>query len=342
MAIVKTLPFGGKGAEIWGLQSRLFVSHDYTSTSGSIIKFHDDSLNYALFTGTSFTVVKSGMEIKDVTSGTVTKFDLVLDGVKMWSFSGLDMSAAKLLDYYIAGNSWQVRELLFAGNDTITGTAYSDELFGEKGSDKIYGGGGNDILYGGDGNDTVKGEAGDDALYGNLGRDRLEGGSGNDMLYARGGGETLIGGDGVDTVSYIYEWGGVKISLASSADNAGGAQGDTYSSIENLRGGAGNDVLIGNSGKNKIDGGSSSNMLTGGKGADLFVFAKNHYGDTITDFTDDVDRIDLRSYDFASASSVLDKAVQVHGDVEIRMSRLSVLTLKDFSKANLDAGDFLL
>ena len=41
------------------------------------------------------------------------------------------------------------------GNDTIYGTAKSEQIFGFCGDDKIYGGGGNDTIYGGIGFDTV-------------------------------------------------------------------------------------------------------------------------------------------------------------------------------------------
>lgn len=340
MAIVKALSTNGMGVYSWSLTTPIdgFKS---TSASGSTIKFYDDHLNYGKFTGTNFKVVKSGTEIKDVTGGTITKFDLVLDGVKAWSFSGLEVSASKLFDSYFSPESWQAALHLFLGDDTVTGTAYGDNLNAGAGSDTIYGGGGGDVLDGGAGNDVLKGEAGDDRLYGGFGTDRLEGGSGNDKLYGRGGNDRMIGGDGVDLVSYEYSSSGVRVNLASPADNTGDARGDTYSSIQNLQGSNGDDELIGNSGKNMIDGYFGNDTLTGGKKADLFVFGRNYGRDTITDFTDNVDRIDLRRYHHDSAKWALDNAVQVGSDVEIRLYQ-DVLVLKDFSKANLDAGDFLL
>ena len=59
----------------------------------------------------------------------------------------------------------------------------------------------------------------------------------------------------------------------------------------------GPDALAGDRGANAIEGGAGDDTLTGGAGADTFVFAPGHGADTITDFTDGEDRIDLRGFD---------------------------------------------
>ena len=137
-------------------------------------------------------------------------------------------------------------------------------------------------------------------------------------------------------------------------------KGDTRSLIENAKGGSGSDVLRGNQanntlqgnsgadklfgmlGNDKLDGGKGNDTLTGGKGYDDFVFKKGYGRDTITDFKDNVDDIDLRSYDFASVNKVLAKASQVGSDVHIELGGSDVLILKKFDLDNLDKGDFLL
>ncbi|ANH03359.1 M10 family metallopeptidase [Shinella sp. HZN7] len=136
--------------------------------------------------------------------------------------------------------------------------------------------------------------------------------------------------------------------------------GDLRSLIENAKGGSGNDTILGNQGKNhlignggndilrgaagndKLNGGTGNDMLTGGKGSDVFIFKKGYGRDTITDFTNNVDDIDLRSYNFSSVSKVLAKAEQVGSDVHIELGGNDLLILKRFNLSNLDKGDFLL
>ena len=137
-------------------------------------------------------------------------------------------------------------------------------------------------------------------------------------------------------------------------------KGDLRSLIENAKGGSGNDVLRGNqanntlqgnsgndklfgrAGNDKLDGGKGSDLLTGGAGNDDFVFKKGYGRDTIDDFKNNADDIDLRSYDFSKLSSVLSKASQVGDDVHIKFSSTDILILDDFKVKDLDARDFLL
>ena len=97
-----------------------------------------------------------------------------------------------------------------AGSDTRYG---NDLIRGGPDADRLYGGGGNDTVQG----DDVAGVTGDDYLEGNHGRDVLEGGPGHD---------NLIGGS----------------STAGVLDGNVGAAGDT------IRGGLGNDVVLGDNG----------------------------------------------------------------------------------------------
>ena len=228
------------------------------------------------------------------------------------------------------------------GNDVLTGTSGSDKIDGLAGNDTIKGLGGNDVLKGGAGNDVLDGGAGADKLdggtgvdtasyasaktgvtasladasintgdakgdtyasienlrgssfadklYGNSGANLLSGGAGNDLLNGGAGGDKLDGGAGNDTASYAGAKTGVTASLANAALNTGDAKGDSYVSIENLKGsgyadklygnaeanmlegGAGNDVLNGGGGKDVLYGGAGADDLTGGAGADSFVF----------------------------------------------------------------------
>ena len=64
-----------------------------------------------------------------------------------------------------------------AGNDTLNGDPFADELQGGEGSDVLNGALGNDTLIGGVDNDTLNGGLGDDLFIGGAGDDSIDGGS---------------------------------------------------------------------------------------------------------------------------------------------------------------------
>ncbi len=104
---------------------------------------------------------------------------------------------------------------------------------------------GDDEMLGTRFNDTLAGNAGDDILAGGAGGDALDGGAGNDTASYYGGSSS---------VRVIGPVAGLTASLRNSADNTGKAQGDTYTSIENLTGTMGSDHLIGDDGANVLRG----------------------------------------------------------------------------------------
>jgi Ca2+-binding RTX toxin-like protein len=115
---------------------------------------------------------------------------------------------------------------------------------------------------------NLTGSAYADTLVGDDVANILSGGNGDDILIGGNGADQLIGGDGSDTASYDNTSVGLTASLANAAMNTGAAAGDVYSSIENLRGTIGNDILMGEANSNKIAGLSGNDTLQGGAGAD--------------------------------------------------------------------------
>lgn len=148
------------------------------------------------------------------------------------------------------------------GANTLKGYGGNDKLYGRSGSDRLKGGSGNDSLYGGNGDDILEGESGNDYLSGGDGRDSLNGNGGNDRLFGGSSRDTLIGESGND---YLY--------------------GET-----------GNDTLNGGAGADRLDGGAGDDRLTSGTGADVFHFDLGDGNDTITDFDDNIDTLELDGF----------------------------------------------
>ncbi|WP_338695587.1 calcium-binding protein [Bradyrhizobium sp. 26S5] len=189
-----------------------------------------------------------------------------------------------------------------AGDDTVTGTAN-----GANTNDTLQGLAGNDTLIGGDGADALDGGTGIDfasyadapagvvanlvspglntgyalgdtytsieGLIGSNSNDTLTGDSSNNLLRGGLGADVLDGGAGSDTADYFGASAGLLVSLANPAGNTGEAAGDTYTSIENIRGSAFNDTLIGDGNNNTLRGGLGADSLDGGAGFDFVSYA---------------------------------------------------------------------
>lgn len=139
---------------------------------------------------------------------------------------------------------------------------------------RVDGLGGNDVItasgklkpltfYGGDGNDTLLGSAAGDALFGDAGDDWLDG---------AGGGDQLRGGDGRDTVDYSSRRRGVVVTLDGRANDGNSGERDNVAAdVEVIRGGRGNDRLIGNAHANMLIGSKGRDTLIGGGGEDSLL-----------------------------------------------------------------------
>jgi len=174
--------------------------------------------------------------------------------------------------------------------------------------------------------------------------DGIEGGAGDDMLIVDSADTLLIengGSEGYDTVKSTVSYTlseNVEQLILMGKKNLNGTGNDDQS---DLVGNKGKNVLSALDGNDILDGKRGADKLDGGDGADIFVF-KNGYGkDTIMDFEDGVDRIDVSEWqgfdDFADIQSQMSSS---NGDVLIKVGK-DVLRIADTSEAEIDQSDFI-
>ncbi len=165
-----------------------------------------------------------------------------------------------------------------AGNDTIDGGAGNDVVGGDDGDDSLTGGAGNDVLLGGAGNDTLFGDDGEDTLAGDAGNDTMFGGQGSDrIIFANGfGTDTVQGGEDagntdIDTLDASAMSVDVNVTLAGpeAGTLTDGTNTATFSEIEIIRTGSGNDTITGGAGNETVYAGAGNDVFFGGAGDDL-------------------------------------------------------------------------
>ncbi|MCB1516994.1 MAG: hypothetical protein KDJ19_05180 [Hyphomicrobiaceae bacterium] len=211
---------------------------------------------------------------------------------------------------------------LFGTNsrDTLTDDVGANWMDGRSGGDNLNGKGGDDVIYGQDGADTILGGSGKDSLFGGNQNDDLDGGSDDDILKGQSGKDTLAGKSGNDQL-------------------LGGSQNDT------LDGGADDDILKGQSGNDRLIVGKGNDKATGGSGDDRFIFGKHEDTNTITDFQNNRDRIDLKAFGFASKAQALSKFQEVGSSTNDMIKfefKGTTIKVKGIDMPQLDNSDIII
>lgn len=270
-----------------------------------------------------------------LTAGTVTSLSIGIAFVGGFEISGftLDIAAAKLappgtyplvvnptVDYSAASfhpgydtyGQLLTSGVSFtsgAGNDTLRGSDFADELDGSAGNDRIGGAKGDDWIYGGFGKDTMDGGQGYDfvdfsaftksvavklkgstaavvkvagldqdlvsrieGIIGSTRNDTLTGDGAANRFVGLGGKDTLDGGGEYDSVYYTEQTKSVSVTLNGSTFapvTVGGAVEDTIRNFENVFGGTAADRLIGDSRHNALVGLGGRDSLSGNGGNDV-------------------------------------------------------------------------
>jgi hypothetical protein len=178
---------------------------------------------------------------------------------------------------------------------------------------------------------------------------------GNDMFVSKGGSVkgVIDGGYGSDT--YVIDstalklhedkWETVDTDTVKSSVNW--TLGDNFENLTLIGSaaidGTGNDAantIMGNARANVLTGGAGDDTLKGGGGADHFVFAAGSGHDTINDFVDGTDKLDLSSYAGITAFTDLSVADGDQG-VVITLSETDTITLKGVTAEQITGSDFL-
>lgn len=264
-------------------------------------------------------------------------------------------------------------EQIYGGtvNDVLTGDAANNLLNGFNGNDILKGGAGRDALFGGSGYDladyrdkttsvavtlnganlvavTVGGAVEDslhsvETVYGGTAADTFTGDLYANLFRGGGGADVLDGGAGRDSVDFRDKTAAVQLTLNGStaaAATIGGVAEDRVRNIEDVYGGLGGDILVGDGFVNQLFGGGGNDTLrglggadtlSGGAGADVFVY--NSVGesgvallvhDTISDFASGVDKVRLTLID-ANTLAAGDQAFTLGAFAAGQAGRLRVL-----------------
>jgi Ca2+-binding RTX toxin-like protein len=172
----------------------------------------------------------------------------------------------------------------------------------------------------------------------------IEGGAGDDTLIVDSADTLLIengGSEGYDTVQSTVSYTlseNVEQLILLGKKNLNGTGNDDQS---DLFGNKGKNFLSALGGNDILDGKKGADKLEGGDGADTFVFKTGYGKDTVVDFENGVDQIDVSGWqaieDFSDIESHMSSS---NGDVVIKIGK-DVLRIADTSEGDIDQTDFL-
>ncbi|MGD1926333.1 MAG: Hint domain-containing protein [Paracoccaceae bacterium] len=146
----------------------------------------------------------------------------------------------------------------------------------------------------------------DDTHFGGPGDDTIDAGSSTDLVYGGAGNDSLDGGTNRDTVY----------------------------------GGDGNDSIDGGSADDTIYGGAGNDIIAGGSGDNIYHFEDGFGDDTLVDFNDNDDIIQVSSKGISNFTDVAARLTQVGPDSILTLDDGSTLTIENIGLGDLSAADF--
>ncbi len=263
-------------------------------------------------------------EVGRVTVSTIGTASVLLDAIRYTPFVPPNPQVAPVtVEYTLTdsdGQSDSAQLAIYSIDNTITGTAGTDNITGGADNDAITGDAGDDLLSGGAGHDNIAGGAGLDLLVGGLGddylaggddADDLQGGVGNDHLSGDAGDDLLDGEEGDDIL--LGGAGDDRVFGGAGNDRLEGGEGD-----DQLFGGSGDDLLKGGDGDDIIRGGQGDDQLLGGLGVDVFTWSFGDGGDAGTPAVDTIS--DFNAQPASAGGDVLDLRDLLVGESESTLS----------------------
>ena len=299
-------------------------------------------LSYAALKGTGITVNIDGGANRATVNKGVAGTDTIVDvSTALYENRGLSLEGTSSADVFhlnLDADDW-IEVKARAGNDTFNigsegavRISYEDAWRGidvdlEAGSARD----GFEYL------DTINGAVWE--IVGSSFADRIRGSGSNESIRGGPGNDTLDGGGGFDRVRYdISGVGGVDVDLEAGTATGtwrGAYFSDTISNFEQVRGSDGNDTLRGSTRDEEFE---------GRRGHDTFVFGLRHGNDTIKDFADGEDRINLNELGVSEEEVLRAASPTSSGGTWIDLSSHGggTINLRGFSHGNLDGSDLLL
>jgi Ca2+-binding RTX toxin-like protein len=228
----------------------------------------------------------------------------------------------------------QLRLNSTTGVQNVIGGTANDTLIGNFSANRLEGGAGDDVLSGSNGPDLLIGGSGNDILSGGTNSDVLIGGANSDsyVFEAASSGEidtvTELSGEGIDRLDFSAITNNLNVNLGSSAQQSihtnRSLKLNSGTTLEDIRGGSGNDTLRGNSLHNSITGGAGSDVMFGGDGDDQFIFATASSAelDTVTELAGDgTDTLNFSAVTSAVTLDIGTTATQsVHSNRQLKLN----------------------
>lgn len=188
------------------------------------------------------------------TKGTTTAASVYIDGTLSYALTGIAITQAQA-QAYLGMKPAEVSNAIFAGSDTIIGSAKGDVLSGFAGADVMRGNGGNDTYLVDNVGDKVFEKAGE------------------------GKKDTVL-----TSVDFAIK-AGQEIEILATTDAKATTALKLSASADNLA-----NTITGNDGDNRIDGGGGADVMIGRKGSDLYIV--DNAADQVIEVNGKVDGID--------------------------------------------------
>jgi Ca2+-binding RTX toxin-like protein len=291
----------------------------YTATQvrvGAGMSYDDFLGNGFAYAGGGDPMYGGGMTY-DPVGGTITRDVEVNNGAISADINGMSIDAPSFFAALRAQDTASMMNMMFAGDDQISGGAGADTLDGWDGNDAMAGGDGADAIRGLAGNDNIDAGPGDDDANGNLGDDVVHGGDGADTVRGGQGNDHVFGDAGDDP----------HVNGNIGDDDVNGGDGN-----DTVFGGQGADILHGDAGDDQLSGDLGDDTLVGGPGADRFMFRAGSGHDLVADFNPaENDRIVL-------PAGTTYTVVNVGGDAVLDLGNGDQLHLAGVAASSFDAG----